>query len=134
LQAVRDLSRETAEAIVAARRARPFSGLADFLERVRPADDEISSLIDAGAVDCLAPGANRSVLHWQAAACSGLRSAVPGRLFAPLSGSAGNTGRSAFSVAVIRSVWSTGRRHGGWSKSAPWRGVSAGPLRLPAGC
>jgi DNA polymerase-3 subunit alpha/error-prone DNA polymerase len=83
LQAVRDLSRETAEAIVAARRARPFSGMADFLERVRPADDEISSLIDAGAVDSLVPGANRSVLHWQAAACSGLRSAAPGRLFAP---------------------------------------------------
>ena len=83
LQAIRDLSRETAETIVAARHVTPFSGLADFLDRVRPADDEMRSLIDAGAVDSLAPGVNRSMVHWQAVAGSGQRSAAPGRLFAP---------------------------------------------------
>ncbi|MBE0585211.1 MAG: DNA polymerase III subunit alpha, partial [Desulfofustis sp.] len=83
LQAVRDLSRETAEAILAARQSSPFTGLADFLYRVHPADDEMRSLIDAGAMDGLAPGSNRSVLHWQATAGSGQRAAAPGRLFAP---------------------------------------------------
>jgi len=83
LQAVRDVSRETAETIIAARQSAPFSGLADFLDRVRPADDEMRSLIDAGAVDSLAPGTNRSMLHWEAVAGSRPHGAGPARLFVP---------------------------------------------------
>ncbi len=71
LQALHSLSRDTAETIIACRSEQPFRNVSDFLQRVRPAEDEVRSLIDAGALDGLSPGGNRSMLFWQAAARDG---------------------------------------------------------------
>ena len=67
LQAVHDFGSETAVRIIACRNERPFSSVGDFLQRVRPADNEVRSLIDAGALDSLNPGQNRSSLFWELA-------------------------------------------------------------------
>ncbi|BDD85847.1 DNA polymerase III subunit alpha [Desulfofustis limnaeus] len=83
LQAVRSLSQETAERLLAARRRASFHDLRDFLQRARPAEDELRSLIDAGALDGLDPAGNRSSLHWQAAALVRQRVGAPhGSLYA----------------------------------------------------
>ncbi len=67
LQAVHGLSRGIAERIIDCRQKKSFTGFVDFLQRVQPADDEIRSLINAGALDGLNTGANRSILFWELA-------------------------------------------------------------------
>jgi len=67
LMAMRQVSQTCQEMIVAERQHRSFSGLTDFLERVRPSEEEASSLLRAGALDSLAPQSNRAELRWELA-------------------------------------------------------------------
>jgi DNA polymerase-3 subunit alpha/error-prone DNA polymerase len=67
LLSVKGLGADTRERIVAQRRRQPYSSLGDFLERVRPAEDEARSLINCGALDALNPGGNRAALLWELA-------------------------------------------------------------------
>ncbi len=67
LLSVSELSAETAERLLACRRQRCFADLADFLLRVRPAENEARSLVQAGALDSLDPAGNRSALLWEIA-------------------------------------------------------------------
>ena len=63
--AIRDLGARTAERIVDERQQRPFLGVTDFFERVRPDEAEVRGLIAAGALDGLADGTGRAGLAWQ---------------------------------------------------------------------
>ena len=65
LQAIDGLSAAFIAGLLAAREKQNFSDVADFFQRSRPADNEAVALIHAGALDCLAPEANRTVLLWQ---------------------------------------------------------------------
>jgi DNA polymerase-3 subunit alpha/error-prone DNA polymerase len=56
------LSKETRERIVA---LRPFRGLADFLERVRPDEDEARVLLHSRAFDILSPSQTHAQRLWQ---------------------------------------------------------------------
>jgi len=67
LMAVKGLSANTMERIVARREQTPFHGLHDFLRRVRPAEDEVRALIYCGALDSLAPNLCRGQILWQLA-------------------------------------------------------------------
>jgi len=67
LLSVKGLAADTRERIVARRRQQRYSGLGDFLERVRPAEDESRALINCGALDALNPGGNRAALLWELA-------------------------------------------------------------------
>jgi error-prone DNA polymerase len=69
LDAVGGLRRRTAERIVAERAQMPFSGLGDFVRRVRIDRDELDALAELGALGGLsgAPGKRREAL-WQVAA------------------------------------------------------------------
>ncbi len=67
LQAIRDLGRETALRIISCRTEQTFAGFTDFLQRVHPADNEVRSLIDGGALDSLNPCGNRASLFWEIA-------------------------------------------------------------------
>jgi len=67
LQAVHDLGMQTAHAIISSRIERPFASVGDFLQRVCPAENEVRSLIDVGALDSLNVSRNRSVLFWEIA-------------------------------------------------------------------
>ena len=67
LLSVKGLAADTRERIVARRRQQPYSSLEDFLERVRPAEDESRALINCGALDALNPGDNRAALLWELA-------------------------------------------------------------------
>ncbi len=51
---VKNLSTNTIETIIDARKNKRFSDLFDFLKRARPSTDEAESLIKCGALDCLA--------------------------------------------------------------------------------
>jgi error-prone DNA polymerase len=64
LLSIKALSADTRQRIVTRRRRQLYSGLEDFLERVRPAEDEARSLINCGALDALDPGGNRAALLW----------------------------------------------------------------------
>ena len=64
LLSVKGLGSDTRQRIVTQRQRRVYSGLQDFLERVRPAEDEARSLINCGALDALNPGGNRAALLW----------------------------------------------------------------------
>ncbi|MFO7707119.1 MAG: DNA polymerase III subunit alpha [Desulfobacterales bacterium] len=66
LLAVKGLALETGERIVAGRARRSYVGLGDFLERVRPAADELRALAHSGALDGLAPAVSRAELLWEA--------------------------------------------------------------------
>jgi DNA polymerase-3 subunit alpha len=59
---VRNLTGETIDQIVEARKRGPFRSLFDFLLRVKPSVDEAESLIRCGALDCL--GQSRTQLLW----------------------------------------------------------------------
>ncbi len=59
---VRNLSGNTIERIVEARKNGSFVNLFDFLRRARPSTDEAESLIKCGALDCL--GMTRPQLLW----------------------------------------------------------------------
>ena len=67
LLSVKGLGADTQKRIVAQRRRQPYGSLRDFLERVRPAEDEARSLINCGALDALNPGGNRASLLWELA-------------------------------------------------------------------
>jgi DNA polymerase-3 subunit alpha/error-prone DNA polymerase len=67
LLSVKGLGADTQERIVAQRRRQPYGSLGDFLERVRPAEDEARSLINCGALDALNPVGNRAALLWELA-------------------------------------------------------------------
>ena len=67
LLSVKGLGSDTQAHIVEQRRRRPYGGLQDFLERVRPAEDEARSLINCGATDAFNPEANRATLLWELA-------------------------------------------------------------------
>jgi DNA polymerase-3 subunit alpha/error-prone DNA polymerase len=49
----------------------------DFLERVKPAEDEARALIHCGALDALNPGGNRAALMWELAGWLKTRSKKP---------------------------------------------------------
>ncbi|MEE4164567.1 MAG: DNA polymerase III subunit alpha, partial [Desulfocapsaceae bacterium] len=67
LLSIMGLSAETAKRILESRRHRQFVDFSDFFQRVRPAENEMRSLIQAGALDSLDPAGSRSVLLWEAA-------------------------------------------------------------------
>ncbi len=67
LLSVKGLGAGTQKRIVARRRRQPYGSLRDFLERVRPAEDEARALINCGALDALNPGGNRASLLWELA-------------------------------------------------------------------
>ena len=64
LLSVKGLGTDIRQRIITQRQRRVYSGLQDFLERVRPAEDEARSLINCGALDALNPGGNRAALRW----------------------------------------------------------------------
>jgi DNA-directed DNA polymerase III PolC len=65
LMQVRDLRAEMAEAIVAARRERPFASVRDLLARVQLDRREAENLVRCGALDGLGP--SRPTMLWEAA-------------------------------------------------------------------
>jgi len=65
LLSVSGLSGETAERLLSCRRQHCFRSFSDFLSRVRPAENEVRSLIHSGALDSLCPGENRTTLLWE---------------------------------------------------------------------
>ncbi|MBU1567040.1 MAG: DNA polymerase III subunit alpha [Proteobacteria bacterium] len=65
LQSVHGLSGDFLGRLFAARQKENFQGVGDFFQRTRPADNEAEALIHSGALDCLAPNCNRTVLLWQ---------------------------------------------------------------------
>jgi DNA polymerase-3 subunit alpha/error-prone DNA polymerase len=67
LLSVKGLGADTRARIVAQRQRRPYNRLRDFLERVRPAEDEARALINCGALDGLNAGDNRAALLWELA-------------------------------------------------------------------
>jgi error-prone DNA polymerase len=67
LLSIKGLSVDTRQRIVAQRQRQIYSSLEDFLERVRPAEDEARSSINCGALDALNPGGNRAALLWELA-------------------------------------------------------------------
>ena len=67
LMAIKGLGRETLARIIAGRAGRPYASLEDFLQRVRPEEDEARALIAAGACDGLHPGQDRAGLLWRLA-------------------------------------------------------------------
>ncbi len=64
LMAIKGLAEKTCRRIVAQRRRQPYRGVADLLQRVRPAADEGWALVASGALDSLAAGRNRAELLW----------------------------------------------------------------------
>ena len=67
LMAIKNLGRETRRRILN-ERGEGFTGLDDFLVKVRPDEAECRSLVHAGALDSLAPDLNRAQLIWALAA------------------------------------------------------------------
>ena len=67
LQEIKDLGAALQEEIVAAAAERPFRGLEDFLDRLRPEENEARALVHAGAFDALEPNAGRAELLWRLA-------------------------------------------------------------------
>jgi len=64
LMAIKDLAAVTRTRIIAGRTRAAYRSIADFFQRVRPADDEARALIHAGALDCLNPARERPALLW----------------------------------------------------------------------
>jgi error-prone DNA polymerase len=67
LMAVKGLAAGTMDRIIARREQRPFNSLTDFLNRVRPAEDEARALTCCGALDSLTPNLSRGQILWQLA-------------------------------------------------------------------
>ncbi|ABW66047.1 DNA polymerase III subunit alpha [Desulfosudis oleivorans] len=65
LSAVGHLSLKTMEKTLAHRKAARFTGLEDYMDRVRPDEPEAQALIQSGAFDALCPGRSRSMIRWQ---------------------------------------------------------------------
>ncbi len=66
LMGIKGLRRETADRILDRRELRPFDCWEDFLARVSPRRDELSALLESGALDSL--GESRPALRWKLAA------------------------------------------------------------------
>ena len=98
LMAVSGLSNATGKAIIARRRAGPFTGMADFLARVRPDHDEARILIHCGALDCLDAHRSRTRLQWALARWQAHRKQMPGQadLFSSRPGPANDTPAPVF--------------------------------------
>ncbi len=62
--AIGGLSQATMTAVTACRRTSRFANMADFLERVRPEEDEVRALIHCGALDTIDQGYSRTQLLW----------------------------------------------------------------------
>jgi DNA polymerase-3 subunit alpha/error-prone DNA polymerase len=77
LLSIKGLSTETRARIVAERCHQPYRKMDDFLERVKPAEDEARALIHCGALDALNPGGNRAALMWELAGWLKTRSKKP---------------------------------------------------------
>ena len=75
LLSIKGLAAETQQCLVDRRRPDPYHSVRDFLDRVRPAEDEARALIHCGALDGLNPGGNRAALMWQLAGWLKTRSA-----------------------------------------------------------
>ena len=67
LLSIKGLSAEVQARIVAQRRRRPYHDMHDFLERVKPAENEARALIHCGALDRFNPGGSRAALIWELA-------------------------------------------------------------------
>ena len=65
LMSVKSLSGETQERIVSERSSAPFKNFWDFLERVRPHEDEARSLVHAGACGSIAGDHSHAELLWK---------------------------------------------------------------------
>ena len=65
LLSVAELSEQTAKRLLRCREEKPFIDFHDFMQRVRPAENEARSLIHGGAVDSLDPAKNRTILLWE---------------------------------------------------------------------
>jgi error-prone DNA polymerase len=76
---VKHLSRKTCRRIIRARKDRPYRNLTDFLNRVRPADDEGRALIFAGAFDTLYGQPSHAALLWELACWRNFRTFSTGR-------------------------------------------------------
>jgi len=64
LMAVGGLDQTTMQAIATTRKRSRFTGMADFLERVRPDEDDARALIHCGALDTLDQDCSRTRLLW----------------------------------------------------------------------
>ncbi len=76
LQALSAVSIDTARILIDSRKTRSFNSFSDFLQRVRPAEHEIRSLIDSGSLDSICGSGNRSRLFWEAACRGGQQKAA----------------------------------------------------------
>ena len=65
LMAIKGLSAETIKRILTCRKKSRFVSSVDFWQRVQPQKDESRALIQAGALDSLSKGKNRSRLFWE---------------------------------------------------------------------
>ncbi|MDY6824605.1 MAG: DNA polymerase III subunit alpha [Thermodesulfobacteriota bacterium] len=64
---IRGLSCRTMEKTIAQRKKKEFTGVTDYLERVRPGTSETRALIQCGAFDALHPGVSRTMIMWELA-------------------------------------------------------------------
>jgi DNA polymerase-3 subunit alpha/error-prone DNA polymerase len=67
LLSVKHLSADTRRRIVDKRESGIYCDIVDFLDRIRPDDHEVHSMIHAGAFDSLHPKENRTSLLWELA-------------------------------------------------------------------
>jgi len=67
LLSIKGLAAETQQRLVECRWPDPYRSMRDFLDRVRPAEDEARALINCGALDGLNSGGNRAALMWRLA-------------------------------------------------------------------
>jgi DNA polymerase-3 subunit alpha/error-prone DNA polymerase len=95
LLSVKQLGQSTRQRIVAERRCRPYKDLGDFLNRVRPDDDEARALVHAGALDRFSSDGHRGALLWEVARWQ--KAHLPGaRCRSLFAGSAGELPRPVF--------------------------------------
>ncbi len=64
LMAVKGLKTATMTHIIKEREKKAFSGIMDFLSRIRPGEDEFTALSDSGCLDLLNGRKSRAVLIW----------------------------------------------------------------------
>ncbi|MFZ5950321.1 MAG: DNA polymerase III subunit alpha [Candidatus Rifleibacteriota bacterium] len=62
LSFISNLEKATVESILRQRKIREFAGLSDFIERIRPSEDEFNSLVGSGSLDRFG---NRAWCRWQ---------------------------------------------------------------------
>jgi DNA polymerase-3 subunit alpha/error-prone DNA polymerase len=74
---VKHLSSDTRRRIVDKRESGMYCDIVDFLDRIRPDEPEVRSMIHAGAFDSLHPKENRTSLLWELVAWQKSKSNVP---------------------------------------------------------